>query len=195
MEDGLTIDQVAKATGLKAGTLRMWELRYGWPRPERQPNGYRIYPRHVVPLIMRVVALIYGPDGKPGRYMVSDILRDGFPSWPSSGPIPAAQSWTRYAQIPPAHPGAAAGFRLRLDVAMRQRRAAAVVEMMHEANITLRPHERLVAAWLPGFFGAMEWMHAGRPLAADIARVIGRVAGGAVLADVVARWQTAEAIG
>ena len=40
---GLPIRDVADQTGLAAGTIRMWEQRYGFPVPERTPAGYRLY--------------------------------------------------------------------------------------------------------------------------------------------------------
>ncbi len=196
-DDGLTIDQMAKATGISPGVLRMWEIRYGWPTPARKPNGYRLYQRSLVPLVMRLAALIYGTKDEPARYRVSDIIRDGFPSWPSSGPAAPerARTWTRFAQLPPAHVGEATTRRERLAYALRRRDRAAILRLLHEANIVLRPMERHAAAWLPAYFGAMEWILAGNPLPLDVARAIARIAGEAVLLDVAARWQTAEAIG
>ena len=43
MVSGLAIKDVAERTGLAAGTIRMWEQRYGVPMPERTPGGYRMY--------------------------------------------------------------------------------------------------------------------------------------------------------
>jgi DICT domain-containing protein len=42
-EDGLTIAQMAQRTGVSAATLRAWETRYGFPRPQRTPSGRRRY--------------------------------------------------------------------------------------------------------------------------------------------------------
>ncbi len=42
MED-LAIKDVAEQTGIAAGTIRMWEQRYGFPAPQRTPSGYRRY--------------------------------------------------------------------------------------------------------------------------------------------------------
>ena len=39
----VTIAQAALATGVPAATLRVWERRYGVPRPERTSGGYRTY--------------------------------------------------------------------------------------------------------------------------------------------------------
>jgi methylmalonyl-CoA mutase cobalamin-binding subunit len=39
----LSIGALSKATGIPAETLRTWERRYGFPRPERTPSGHRRY--------------------------------------------------------------------------------------------------------------------------------------------------------
>ncbi len=38
-----SIQLVSRATGLTADTLRMWERRYGYPAPERDDRGNRVY--------------------------------------------------------------------------------------------------------------------------------------------------------
>ncbi len=50
----LSIREVAKQTGLSAAVLRVWEFRYGWPRPGRRENGYRIYPITLIPVLQAV---------------------------------------------------------------------------------------------------------------------------------------------
>jgi methanogenic corrinoid protein MtbC1 len=40
---GASIRVVSNRTGIPADTLRMWERRYGFPRPARRPGGSRIY--------------------------------------------------------------------------------------------------------------------------------------------------------
>ncbi len=50
------IKEVAEQTGLAAGTIRMWEQRYGFPEPARTPAGYRVYTPHDVLTLRRVVA-------------------------------------------------------------------------------------------------------------------------------------------
>ncbi len=53
---GLAIRDVAEQTGLTAGTIRIWEQRYGFPDPARTPSGYRIYTDEDVATLKRVVA-------------------------------------------------------------------------------------------------------------------------------------------
>jgi DNA-binding transcriptional MerR regulator len=38
------IAAVERDTGLSKDVLRMWERRYGFPVPERDANGERLYP-------------------------------------------------------------------------------------------------------------------------------------------------------
>jgi hypothetical protein len=40
---GLTLKAVSRRTGIPAATLRTWERRYGFLRPVRSANGYRLY--------------------------------------------------------------------------------------------------------------------------------------------------------
>jgi DICT domain-containing protein len=51
------IKDVAEQTGLAAGTIRMWEQRYGFPEPARTPAGYRVYTPQDVLTLRRVIAL------------------------------------------------------------------------------------------------------------------------------------------
>src|SRR3954467_7463647 len=52
----LAIKDVAEQTGVAAGTIRMWEQRYGFPEPARTAAGYRMYTEEDVVAIRRVVA-------------------------------------------------------------------------------------------------------------------------------------------
>lgn len=38
-----TVNEVEERTEVPAGTLRQWERRYGFPKPERSDSGYRLY--------------------------------------------------------------------------------------------------------------------------------------------------------
>ena len=53
----LAIKDVAERTGIAAGTIRMWEQRYGFPAPERTPSGYRRYTEEDVDALRKVLAL------------------------------------------------------------------------------------------------------------------------------------------
>jgi len=53
---GLSIKEVAERTGIAAGTIRMWEQRYGFPEPARTDAGYRVYAEDDVEALRRVMA-------------------------------------------------------------------------------------------------------------------------------------------
>jgi len=52
----LAIKDLAEQTGVAAGTIRMWEQRYGFPEPARTAAGYRVYTEQDVHAVRRVVA-------------------------------------------------------------------------------------------------------------------------------------------
>lgn len=52
------ISTVAEETGVAAMTLRAWERRYGFPKPERTDKNYRSYGDAEVARLRRVVALM-----------------------------------------------------------------------------------------------------------------------------------------
>jgi MerR HTH family regulatory protein len=56
-DERLGISEVAAQTGVAAGTIRMWEQRYGFPQPRRTPSGYRLYGPDDVEALRRVQAL------------------------------------------------------------------------------------------------------------------------------------------
>jgi DICT domain-containing protein len=53
----LAIKDVAERTGIAAGTIRMWEQRYGFPVPGRNSSGYRRYTEDDVDALRKVLAL------------------------------------------------------------------------------------------------------------------------------------------
>lgn len=66
----LTIGAVAAATGVSADVLRSWELRHGFPTPERGDGGQRRYSAEHVAQIERVQA-----DRRSGMSLESAIER------------------------------------------------------------------------------------------------------------------------
>jgi MerR family transcriptional regulator, light-induced transcriptional regulator len=52
---GLTIGAVAARTSVSVPVLRAWEVRYGFPRPDRAASGHRRYSERDVESILRVV--------------------------------------------------------------------------------------------------------------------------------------------
>ena len=56
MTGALTIREIAARSGVPAGTLRMWEERYGFPKPTRLPSGHRRFSDEQVDQVRAVVA-------------------------------------------------------------------------------------------------------------------------------------------
>ncbi len=54
--NALAIKDVAEQTGIAAGTIRMWEQRFGFPCPDRTASGYRRYGPEDVEALRRVQA-------------------------------------------------------------------------------------------------------------------------------------------
>ena len=54
-EPGYSIGDVAERTGIAVPVLRMWESRFGFPVPDRRPNGRRRYSEADVRALRRVV--------------------------------------------------------------------------------------------------------------------------------------------
>lgn len=50
----LSIGEVAEATGLSPDVLRVWERRYGVPKPQRTPSGHRRYDAAELPRLREV---------------------------------------------------------------------------------------------------------------------------------------------
>ncbi|MTW12470.1 MerR family transcriptional regulator [Pseudoduganella eburnea] len=70
-----TISDVERDTGLAKETLRVWERRYDFPRPERDTFGERVYPSEQViklRLIKRLIDLGYRP-GKVIGYSSDEL--------------------------------------------------------------------------------------------------------------------------
>ncbi len=63
-----TIAGVEQETGLSKDILRMWERRYGFPLPERDAGGDRLYPADQVERL-RLIKRLIDQGHRPGRLM------------------------------------------------------------------------------------------------------------------------------
>ena len=79
----LAIREVAEQTGLAAGTIRMWEQRYGFPEPQRTPTGYRLYSPEDVETLRRVIALRQGGLSVPAALERARSVGSGLTDRPS----------------------------------------------------------------------------------------------------------------
>ena len=75
----LNISAVERDTGLSKDTLRMWERRYGFPEPQRDPNGERLYPLSQVEKL-RLIKRLMDRGHRPGKiisHCIEDLLTLG----------------------------------------------------------------------------------------------------------------------
>ncbi|MFA7293065.1 MAG: MerR family transcriptional regulator, partial [Rhodocyclaceae bacterium] len=68
---GFTIGAVERDTGLAKDTLRVWERRYGFPQPERDTNGERLYPAAQVERL-RLIKRLMDQGFRPGKLVMAD---------------------------------------------------------------------------------------------------------------------------
>jgi MerR family transcriptional regulator, light-induced transcriptional regulator len=70
-EPSLPIASVERETGLSKDTLRVWERRYGFPTPERDANGERLYAPAQVRRLAQIKRLI-DRGHRPGKLLALD---------------------------------------------------------------------------------------------------------------------------
>jgi DICT domain-containing protein/predicted DNA-binding transcriptional regulator AlpA len=94
---GLTIGDLASRTGVAPATLRMWESRHSFPRPQRLASGHRRYDEHEVELVRQV--LRRRDDGSRLEVAIAGVLlADAASVQPPGAP-------SVYAAIRRLHPG------------------------------------------------------------------------------------------
>lgn len=71
LRPGLPIASVERETGLSKDTLRMWERRYGFPTPERDARGERLYAPEQVRRLTQIKRLM-DRGHRPGRLLALD---------------------------------------------------------------------------------------------------------------------------
>lgn len=69
-----SIAAVERDTGLSKDTLRVWERRYGFPQPERDGAGDRVYPAGQVERL-RTIRRLMDAGHRPGRIVGLEIGR------------------------------------------------------------------------------------------------------------------------
>jgi DICT domain-containing protein len=91
MTTDLAIKDVAERTGIAAGTIRMWEQRYGFPVPERTASGYRRYTEDDVDTLRKVLALRHRGLSVPAAISRAQDAAGGVSDHPSIYAAVAAQ--------------------------------------------------------------------------------------------------------
>ena len=141
----LSIGAVERDTGLSKDTLRVWEKRYGFPQPERDKFGERVYPQEQVEKL-RLLKRLIDRGHRPGKLVarsVDELLELADP--PQSRLTPSSP------QATPAQPFAAfntndmAEIQQQLrDTLMRQGLREFVIGTV--ANL----HHQMSEAWMRG---------------------------------------------
>ena len=95
-ESSYSIRVVSRLTGINADTLRMWERRYGFPKPQRADNGSRSYLKADVErltLIARALKLGYrvGETIQLDEAQLRERLANSSPSRLSRGAVQSVQ--------------------------------------------------------------------------------------------------------
>jgi DNA-binding transcriptional MerR regulator/methylmalonyl-CoA mutase cobalamin-binding subunit len=88
----LSISAVERDTGLSKDTLRMWERRYGFPRPRRDAHGERIYPPDQVHKL-QVVKRLLERGHRPGKLLGRPIEDLAALGGPRDGDRQASREW------------------------------------------------------------------------------------------------------
>lgn len=83
---GLPIAVVEQETGLSKDVLRKWESRYGYPVPDRDEHGDRIYTREQVARL-RTIKRLLDAGHRPARLLaMSEAQLSGLDGLPAPGP-------------------------------------------------------------------------------------------------------------
>lgn len=99
----LSIASAERATGLSKDTLRVWERRYGFPTPQRDPSGERLYSAEQIERL-RLLKRLVDAGERPGRLMAlsTDELQARLQASPQPG-APARANVDEYVDILKAH--------------------------------------------------------------------------------------------
>jgi DNA-binding transcriptional MerR regulator/methylmalonyl-CoA mutase cobalamin-binding subunit len=101
-----TISDVERDTGVAKETLRVWERRYDFPQPLRDPNGERVYPIeqvHKLRLVKRLIDLGFRP-GKVIQYSTDELQAlTGKASSKGDGPSAPAPELQTYLDLCKSH--------------------------------------------------------------------------------------------
>ncbi len=72
MKDNRTISDVSRIAGIPKDLLRMWERRYGYPKPTRDGNGDRVYSDEQLDKLI-VIRQLVEQGKRPGKLMALDL--------------------------------------------------------------------------------------------------------------------------
>ena len=141
---GFNITAVERDTGLSKDVLRMWERRYGFPTPERDANGERVYPFVQVERL-RLVKRLIDKGFRPGKLLAASDEELHSLSQDSGSTAPIAQFLDSNPLIEQLATGDLAGLRAHLQqLIMRQGLQSFVLDTAHPLTIAVGE------AWMRG---------------------------------------------
>lgn len=147
----LSMIETEAATGVTRSNLRMWELRYGWPVPQRGANGFRRFSPSQVEEIRQVQALV-----RRGA-KISQLVVDGRPLLPA----PARRATLdRLAFMQQPDDRALAADQVALIEALRAERGGAV-GLLVQADRCCRPLDLVRFFYRPARLAMDQWSAAG----------------------------------
>jgi DNA-binding transcriptional MerR regulator/methylmalonyl-CoA mutase cobalamin-binding subunit len=100
-----TISDVERDTGVAKETLRVWERRYDFPQPLRDPNGERVYPIEQVQklrLVKRLIDLGFRP-GKVIQFSTAELQALTGKAAGANGPVAPAPELQTYLDLCKSH--------------------------------------------------------------------------------------------
>jgi MerR family transcriptional regulator, light-induced transcriptional regulator len=117
---GLPIASVERETGLSKDTLRVWERRYGFPTPERDANGERLYAPGQVRRLAQIKRLM-DRGHRPGKLLALDesALRALDETRPAQVSTPDARQIEAWMELVESHDGEALQRQFYRDMAKR----------------------------------------------------------------------------
>ena len=143
----LNIRAVSEETGISPATLRIWEMRYGWPKPERRGNGYRAYSADLVVELKRLSEML------ELGYQIGELLWGGEVHWPGEdveNPHQGASREVSVAECLP-EPRTSKAQNMRRDVlaALESRAVNRMHEFLQRADWELRADDIPLAVMAP----------------------------------------------
>ena len=134
------INQASQLTGLSPSVLRIWELRYHWPKPARKSNGYRTYKPALIEDLKWVADRI--AHGKTIRELVCEgkLVRDELPKRKKRTPSAGFD----FSSIAPPTTTEGRLLRERLENAIRTGDNGQIA-LVQSMAVRLRPDEREAA--------------------------------------------------
>jgi MerR HTH family regulatory protein len=141
------VEDAAKLTGITAARLRIWEARYGWPRPQRDPhNGYRLFSDADIAELIKVKAHL------ASGHRLMDLIDDNgclrVIAEERPGPDRATVAQSVYDLLPEVETLDGRSARAAIVRAIKRGDGAAVVQLLHEAWV-VHPSDRVSAVLIP----------------------------------------------